>query len=204
MDHDHVPALIALLYIAPLTVLLLALIQGVATRGWAPAVTASRRLESLPVSTSLASLILLLTGTIHISLVPGHLEQPVLAVSFAAAGIASGFLASALLISYRWRAPAALLLLALLAAYGWTRITGFEGIDVLGLVTGAIEVLGLALLAFPIPISRASRLLASWASGEEARSSSPWPGPRRSQAFAEPRLQPAQDLLPTRRSRDRS
>lgn len=149
MDHDHLPALIALLYLAPLTVLLLALVKIAAARGWAPAVIASRRLETRPVSTGLASLVLLLAGTIHLSLVPGHLEQPVLAASFAAAGIASGFLALALLMSERWRAPAALLLLAVLAAYGWTRIAGFEAVDSLGIATCAMELLGLAALAYP-------------------------------------------------------
>ena len=185
MDHDHVPALTALLYLGPLTMLLLVLMQAAAARGWVPAVAALRRLESPPVTTGLASLLLLVAGAIHIGLVPGHLEQPVLAVTFAVAGLACGFLAVAVAASDRWRAPAALLLLALLAAYGWTRVTGSEGVDALGIVAVVIELLGLAALARRAPTG-------------------PWTGPRRSQPFAEPEPRPTQDLLPTKDSWNRN
>lgn len=134
MDHDHLPALTFLMFAAPLAVLALAIMRPSGKHG-------SRD--------EIVGLGLFIAGVIHVGLVPGHVDEPLLAASLGLAGGAMLILAVATVTTSWWRTPSALCLGFVLAAYVATRITGFEGLDALGVATCAIEVLSLALLLLP-------------------------------------------------------
>ena len=135
MDHDHLPALTMLMFAAPVAVLALAVIRPSGPRA------GSRD--------DVVALGLFIAGVIHVGLVPGHVDEPLLATSLALAGAAMLILAVATVTSSRWRTPSAVCLASVLAAYVGTRIAGFEGVDALGVATCAIEALSLALLVLP-------------------------------------------------------
>ena len=104
MDHDHLPALTALLFLAPVVVLVIAATQLLAARGWEPARAALRR-SSRAGDTELAGAgLLLLAAGIHAGLVPGHLNEPLLAAAFVAAAAAlTGAAVAAVLVVPGWR-----------------------------------------------------------------------------------------------------
>ena len=135
MDHDHLPALTMLMFAAPVAVLGLAIMRPSGTR-------AGSRDE-------IVALGLFIAGVIHVGLVPGHADEPLLAAGLGLAGGAMLILAVATVTTSRWRTPSAICLGCVLVAYVATRITGFEGLDALGVATCAIEVLSLALLLLP-------------------------------------------------------
>ena len=146
MDHDHLPALSALLFSAPLAVLALAGTRLAADRGSSPARLAIERAAATSPAAKLFALAMLAAGAIHLGLVPGHLEEPVLATSFAGAGIAMvGLAAAALLRMPHWRPLAAAALVGVLAAYSASRLAGLEGVDVLGVATAGLELVALGL-----------------------------------------------------------
>ena len=132
MDHDHLPALTALMFAAPFAVLALALLRP--------------SLDRRTLADQVVALGLFIAGVIHLGLIPGHADEPWLAASFAVAGAAMVTLAFAALTTSWWRMPAAACLVSVPAAYVATRLAGLEGIDVLGLATCGIEVLALTLL----------------------------------------------------------
>ena len=155
MDHDHLPALSALLFAAPVAVLALAGLWLAAARGSSTARTALERAAATPPTGKFAALLLMFAGTIHIGLVPGHLGEPVLAAAFAAAGAGMlGLAAIALLRVSHWRPPAAAALLGVLVAYAVTRIAGPEQVDVLGVATVAVEIAALALIVSRLTLDR--------------------------------------------------
>ncbi len=135
MDHDHLPALTLLMFAAPVAVLALAIMR----RSGKPAGSRDE----------IVALGLFIAGVIHVGLVPGHVDEPLLAASLGLAGGAMLILAVATVTTSWWRRPSALCLGSVLAAYVATRITGFEGLDALGVATCAIEALALALLLLP-------------------------------------------------------
>lgn len=150
MDHDHLPALSALLFSAPLVVLALAGVQVAAGRGSARARLALDRAAATPVAGKLVALAVGAAGAIHLGLPFGHLEEPVLAASFAAAGVAmAGLAVSALLRLPHWRPLAAATLAGVLAAYSASRLAGLEGVDALGVATAALELVALGLVVSP-------------------------------------------------------
>ncbi len=146
MDHDHVPALALLLFAAPIVVLAVALLEVAARGGSTAARIAMRRVEQATGRTQAAALCLLMAGLIHLGLVPGHADEPLLAASFLAAGVALPLLASAAFTTLPWRIPAATVLVGVLAAYAATRAVGYEDVDALGIASCAVELLALALV----------------------------------------------------------
>ena len=139
MDHDHVPALSALLLSAPLAVLAFAAMQLAAPR-WTAARIAVELAARTPPASKLVALLLMTTGVIHLGLVPGHLDEPLLVLAFAFAGIGLIGLAGATLVRLPyWRVLSATALVAVLVAYSTIRVAGIEGVDALGLATAAIE-----------------------------------------------------------------
>lgn len=146
MDHDHLPALTALLYAAPALMLALTLLEMAAGRGWPPAAALRARIQDAPPAARMAATLMALAGAIHIGLVPGHLGDPLYAASFAAAGIALPVLALLYLADPRWRPHGALVLAGTLFAYGLTRVAGLEAVDVLGVATAGVELVALGLL----------------------------------------------------------
>lgn len=147
MDHDHLPALAALLYLAPVLVLLVAATQLLASRGWEPARAALRRSARAGATELSSAGLLVVAAGIHAGLVPGHLDEPVLAVAFVAAAVAlTGAAVAAALVLPGWRPLSAALLVAVLASYAATRLAGLEGVDALGVATSIIELACLALV----------------------------------------------------------
>ncbi len=151
MDHDHLPAISALLVSAPLAVLTLAGLQFGARRDWAPARSGLERAATAAPATWVAALLLLASGVVHLGLVPGHGDEPLLAASFAGAGLGLLGIAIATLLQVpRWRALAASALTGAVVAYAATRLAGLEGLDALGLATVALELLALGAVAAPV------------------------------------------------------
>lgn len=147
MDHDHLPALSALLFSAPLVILALAGVELAAARGSSAARNAIGRASATATTGKVAALLLMLAGAIHIGLVPGHVDEPALAAAFAVAGAGLVGLAGAALLGIsRWRPTAAAALAAVVVAYSVSRLAGMEEVDVLGLATTALEVIALALV----------------------------------------------------------
>lgn len=147
MDHDHLPALTALLYLAPLVVLVVAATQLLAARGWEPARAVLRRSARAGGAELSSAGLLMIAAGIHAGLVPGHLDEPVLAVAFVAAAVAlTGAAAAAVLVLPGWRPLSAALLVAVLASYAATRLAGLEGVDALGVATSILELACLALV----------------------------------------------------------
>lgn len=148
MNHDHLGALSALLFAAPLAVLVLAAVEVAATRGIGVARRAAARAASGSGTARLCALLVLVSAAIHAGLVPGHLDEPQLAVSFVAAAIALSVLALAAYLELPlWQPMTASVLVAVLVAYAGTRIAGGEAVDVLGLAAAGIELFTLLLIA---------------------------------------------------------
>lgn len=149
MDHDHLPALTALLFAAPLAFLALTGAQLAARLGYAPAGQALVRASAAPAPARLAALLLLIGGAVHAGLVPGHADEPVFAVALAAAAVTMVAVAGAALVAMpRWRPVAAALIVTVLVSYLATRLAGVEGIDMLGVSTAIVEVAALAAVLF--------------------------------------------------------
>ncbi len=146
MDHDHLPALTFLLFSAPIVVVGIALVELAARSGSSIARTAIQRAGQASGRTQAVAVCLLMAGLIHLGLVPGHANEPLLAAAFLAAGVALVVLAGAAFTTVRWRIPAATVLGGVLVAYAVTRAMGYEGVDALGIASSAIELLALALV----------------------------------------------------------
>lgn len=145
MDHDHLPALTALLFAAPLAFLALAGAELAARLGDGPARRALVRASDAPAPARLAALLLLIGGAVHAGLVPGHADEPVFALAFAAAAVTLIAVAGAALVAVSWWRPvAAALNVVALASYIAVRLAGVEGIDALGVSTAIVEVAALA------------------------------------------------------------
>lgn len=101
--------------------------------------------------TQLVTGLLALTGLIHLSLVPEHLSQPPnLGGWFALDAVALLVLAMAASRGARWwRAPTIALLLANVLAYQAVVLSGKESVDDIGIATKLIELVALALTAWP-------------------------------------------------------
>lgn len=148
VGSDHSLGIVALLFFPPLLVLGLALIERLAARS--AVLTAVRsRIAGTGSSTLLAALLMLVTGVIHLVLVPTHLEEdPSRAALFVINGAAFLIAAGASFTTLRWRGPAAVLLVATIAVYGIYVLSGREDLDALGLLAKTVE--GLALVAIAL------------------------------------------------------
>jgi hypothetical protein len=95
--------------------------------------------------------LLVLTGLIHLALVPDHMSgpRPRLGPWFALDGIAFLTLAVLNWRSTRWRGPTTFLLLATIAAYLLVAARGLEPVDDLAVATKLIELAALALIVWP-------------------------------------------------------
>jgi hypothetical protein len=95
--------------------------------------------------------LLLLTGVIHLGLVPEHMtQQPRLGPWFALDGAAFVILGIASLRSSWWpRALAAGLLVLTIAAYAGVVVSGREAVDDLGVAAKLIELIALGLIVWP-------------------------------------------------------
>jgi hypothetical protein len=106
-----------------------------------------RGYEDSPPLTRVTAFLLVLAGAIHLVLVPGHLGQDAgLAFLFDLDGVAFLGAGIAAFVADRWRAPAAALLVATLAAYVFWLGAGREQADLVGATTYVVELIALGVI----------------------------------------------------------
>jgi hypothetical protein len=136
--------------------------------------------------TGLTAGLLMLTGVIHLALVPDHLAAPPrLGPLFALDGAAFVILALASLKYRWWRWPAAMLLVLTILAYLVVVARGVESVDDLGLATKLVELVAIGLVVWPrgarlnwrLALPTAGVLLAIGLSGAVTWAASMRPGP---------------------------
>lgn len=136
--HSHNLPLLAVLWL-PAALALLRRDDRIA-RAW-------RRLD-LP--TQGALLLMAVAAAVHLALIPAHAGDPVTAVLFALDAAALTAVGFAGLAGVRgWRPAAVLLLLGAVGAYGFYVAGGREALDLTGVATKAVELLGVELLVLP-------------------------------------------------------
>lgn len=147
---DHRLALLAVLLVPPAIWLCLRVAQAAAAHGNCLARRFVRGYAAAPGATRGAAVLLLVTATIHLALVPGHArENPELARAFLLNG-ALFIAASLAAFTWRWWRPAAaLLIVATIVAYFSAIGRGQEAPDQLGVATKLVELLALGLLILP-------------------------------------------------------
>jgi hypothetical protein len=149
-DHggEHGAALLGLHYLPiALFLLLLVLDQG-SRRGLPLAERFLTGVQRLSPALRLALLLVLVSATVHLSLVPGHVGQPVTAALFlldAAAEVGICVLACWGL--RHWRQLGAALMVANLVAYAAYLLPGLEQPDGIGVATKLVELAALAVLS---------------------------------------------------------
>jgi hypothetical protein len=135
--------------------------------------------------TGLTAGLLLLTGLIHLALVPDHLSAPPrLGPLFALDGAAFVMLALASLKYKWWRGPAAGLLVLTIGAYLVVVARGLESVDDLGVATKLVELAAFGLVVWPhgsrlgwrLAMPTASLVLAIGVSGTVAWAATLRPG----------------------------
>jgi hypothetical protein len=99
-----------------------------------------------PGSRKLAALLLAISAAVHLSLVPGHANQPVTQALFLLDAVALAVLSLAAFALPLWRSLAAVLLIGNLPAYAIYVGAGMERIDPVGIFTKLVEVAALALV----------------------------------------------------------
>jgi hypothetical protein len=139
MSGDHAIALMGVLFLPVGVLVALFVLQMSAARSPAAARVWWRICAANP-ATRVASVLLLATADIHLTLVPAHLvEQPITGILFLVDGVALVAGALAAFATPRWRAPALALLLANLLAYALYLDAGWEGADIIGIATKLVE-----------------------------------------------------------------
>ena len=107
-----------------------------------------RRRSGAPATILGASVLMAVTGAVHLGLVPTHLDQPLRAALFVMNGVAFLFLSQAF--TWRWwRRASVVLVVATLLAYLAYVVLGLESPDQLAIATKLIELLALGLVLVP-------------------------------------------------------
>jgi hypothetical protein len=152
-DHDaaHGPALLAL-HVLPIAVFALLLLLDLGDRrGLRMAGRLLSGLRHLPPALRVALLLVLVSATVHISMVPGHLTQPVTAALFALDAMAEAALCVMACCGLRrWRELGGTLMAANLAVYAGYVMGGLERPDGVGVATKLVELAALALLSLSV------------------------------------------------------
>jgi len=119
-------------------------LRFLAGRRFAWAVRVTQAYDAAPSITKLAAALMLLSGGIHLALVPGH--EGITGVLFVIDGLGFiGFAIAAFMTTW-WRRPAALWLVATILAYLVWVIAGWETPDQVGIACKLIELVALGLL----------------------------------------------------------
>jgi len=141
---DHAPALSAAILLLAFSLVFVRLLRFLAGReaGWAV-----RFLEGFNAASPMAKLaaaLMLVSGAIHLALVPGHEESPASSSSSTASD--SSALALGVFTTTWWRRPAALWLSATIVAYLVWVMAGWEAPDQVGIACKLIELVALGLV----------------------------------------------------------
>ena len=130
-------------------------LRFLAGRRVAWAVRMTQAYDAAPSITKLAATLMLLSGGIHLALVPGH--EGITGLLFVIDGLGFvGFAIAAFLTTW-WRRPAVLWLVATIAAYIVWVVAGWETPDQIGIACKLIELVALGLL-----IRRANPTRRTW------------------------------------------
>lgn len=143
MSGEHTIALMGVLFLPVALVPVLFVLQMFAARSARVSAMWGRIAYAGPAA-RIGSLLLLVSADIHLTLVPGHLvDEPITGVLFLLDGIALTAAATAAFVSPRWRVPSLALLGANVLVYALYLIAGWEGADVIGIVTKLFEAGGI-------------------------------------------------------------
>lgn len=144
---DHAAAILVPLVLPVVIWLFLRVIRLAARADVGIAHRFVREYEDSPPLTRVAAFLLVLAGAIHLSLVPEHLGRgTILALLFAANGVAFLLVGIAAFVRDRWRPWAASLLVATIAAYLFYLGTGREAADLVGTTTYVVELIALGVI----------------------------------------------------------
>jgi hypothetical protein len=141
---DHVPALSAAIVLLLFLCVFLRLLRFLAGRGVAWAVPFTNDYDAAPAITKIAAALMLLSGGLHLALVPGH--EGISGLLFVIDGLGFIVLGIAAFITNWWRRPAVLWLLATILAYIVWVIAGWETPDQVGIACKLIELVVLGLV----------------------------------------------------------
>jgi hypothetical protein len=151
VPSEHLPGLIALVLLGPVTWLALACLRGLAARGVGWAVSGSRRLHALPFAAQVALFAMLVGAVVHAVIVPTHWgDARVTAILFVVDTI--GFAVAfwwTLNARRHWRLVAAAMLGGTACFYALYILKGWETMDLVGLVTTTVEAAGALVLLSP-------------------------------------------------------
>jgi hypothetical protein len=148
VPNEHLPGLVALVLVGPVALLALACLRALAAGGVPRAVRVSRRLHAFPFAARVALFATLVGAVVHAVIVPTHWgDARVTAILFVAdaIGLAVAFWWT-LTARRHWRLVAAAMLGGTACAYALYILTGWETMDLVGLVTTTIEAAGALVL----------------------------------------------------------
>src|SRR6202162_154528 len=141
---DHASALTAALLLLLFVVAFVGGLRFLSARRVAWAVRVTHVYEAAPSITKLAAALMLLSGGIHLALVPGH--EGITGVLFVIDGLGFIVFAIAAFLTTWWRRPAVLWLPGDILAYLVWVIAGWETPDQIGIACKLIELVALGLL----------------------------------------------------------
>ena len=141
---DHAGGLSAALITLSFAAAFVLALRFLAGRRVAWAARIARAYGATPSTTKLAAVLMLLSGAIHLALVPGH--DGITGVLFAIDGLGFVALAFAAFVSAWSRRPAVLWLVATIVAYIVWVVAGWETPDQIGIACKLIELVALGLL----------------------------------------------------------
>jgi len=141
---DHASALTAAVLLLLFVVAVVGGLRFLAARRVALAGRITQVYDAAPSMTKLAAALMLLSGGIHLALVPGH--EGITGVLFVIDGLGFIVFAIAAFLTNWWRRPAILWLVATILAYLVWVIAGWETPDQIGIACKLIELVALGLL----------------------------------------------------------
>ena len=141
---DHAVALSAAIALLVFILVFVRALSFLADRRVALALQLREAYATTPAMAKLAAILMLLSGGIHLALVPGH--DGITGQLFVIDGLGFIALGIAVFLTSWWRRPAALWLLATIVAYIVWVIAGWETPDQIGIACKLIEIVALGLV----------------------------------------------------------
>jgi hypothetical protein len=144
MAREHAPAIGAAIVLLVVLLLVIRALRLLADRriGWA--VSLIDVYHAAPAMAKLAGGLMLLSGAVHLALIPSH--EGITGVLFIINGIGFIVLGVAAFLTSWWRRPAIICLVATIVAYVVWVIAGWETPDQIGIATKLIELVALGLV----------------------------------------------------------